>query len=41
MSVEDGIVTLTAAAGRPSRQDVLALAARLTWDIGGVVDVGS
>jgi CBS domain-containing protein len=41
VSVEDGIVTLTAAAGRPGRQDVLALAARLTWDIDGVVDVVS
>ncbi len=41
VSVDDGIVTLTAAAGRPGRQDVLALAARLTWDIDGVVDVAS
>ena len=41
VSAEDGIVTLTAAAGLPGRQDVLALAARLTWDIDGVVDVVS
>ena len=41
VSAEDGIVTLTAAAGLPGRKDVLALAARLTWDIDGVVDVVS
>jgi CBS domain-containing protein len=41
VTVEDGIVALTASGGLPGGTDVLALAARLTWDIDGVVDVVS
>jgi len=41
VSVADGVVRLTAADGLPGRQDALALATRLTWDIDGVVDVVS
>ena len=41
VSVRDGIVTLSTAAGQSGHPEMLTLAARLTWDIDGVVDVSA
>jgi CBS domain-containing protein len=41
VTVDGGIVRLTGATTLAGRPDLLALAARLTWDIDGVVDVVS